>query len=104
MSTEYPPLGHKILQPYLHDNNSARIKLTGVPSARPAIGEDRVHEIPMNEVSPDFSDCWKAASRLLQQQGQGAINELRAHLHPPVLEQLSLRPGIDKYHAYLAYA
>ncbi len=52
-----------------------------------------MHQIPMNEVSPDFAECWQAAGRHLQQQGQGAINWLRAHLHPPMLEHLSFRLG-----------
>ena len=47
----------------------------------------------MNVVSPDFAECWQAAGRHLQQQGQGAINWLRAHLHPPMLEHLSFRLG-----------
>lgn len=47
----------------------------------------------MNEVSPSFAECWQAAGRHLQQQGQGAINWLRAHLHPPMLEHLSFRLG-----------
>ncbi len=52
-----------------------------------------MHEIPMNEMSPDFAECWQSAGRHLQQQGQGAINWLRAHLHPPMLEHLSFRLG-----------
>jgi len=52
-----------------------------------------VHQIPMNEVSPDFAECWQAAGRHIQQQGQGSINWLRAHLHPPMLEHLSFRLG-----------
>jgi hypothetical protein len=52
-----------------------------------------VHEIPMNEPSPAFAECWQSAGRHLQQQGQGAINWLRAHLHPPMLEHLSFRLG-----------
>ena len=47
----------------------------------------------MNEVSPDFAECWQSARRHLQQQGQGAISWLRSHLHPPMLEHLSFRLG-----------
>ena len=54
---------------------------------------DSMYDIPMNEVSPAFAECWQAAGRHLQQQGQGSINWLRAHLQPPMLEHLSFRLG-----------
>lgn len=47
----------------------------------------------MNEVSEAFADCWRAAGRHLQQQGQGALSWMRAHIHPPMLEHLSFRMG-----------
>lgn len=52
-----------------------------------------MYDIPMNEVSEEFAECWRAAGRHLQQQGQKAISWLRAHLHPPMLEHLSFRLG-----------
>ncbi len=52
-----------------------------------------MYDIPMNEASPAFAECWQAAGLHLEQQGQGAVNWLRAHLHPPMLEHLSFRLG-----------
>ena len=61
--------------------------------ARESAVVDRMYELPMSKVSPEFAECWRAAGRHLQQQGQGAVSWLRAHLHPPMLEHLSFRLG-----------
>jgi len=53
--------------------------------------ETAMREIPMREVSPEFAECWQAAGLHLQQQGE--VSWLRAHLHPPILEDLSFRLG-----------
>ena len=48
----------------------------------------------MNQMSPDFLPCWRAAGNHLNKQVQGGIRSwLRAHPHPPVLEHLSFRLG-----------
>ena len=52
-----------------------------------------MHNIHMAEVSEEFAKCWQAAGLHLQEQGQGALKWLRAHLNPPFLEHLSFRIG-----------
>ena len=53
-----------------------------------------MHEIEMQEVTPEFSACWHAAGHHLSQQVQGGIQSwLRADLSPPFLEHLSFRLG-----------
>jgi hypothetical protein len=47
----------------------------------------------MAEVNEAFAKCWQAAGLHLQEQGQGSLNWLRAHLNPPFLEHLSFRIG-----------
>lgn len=47
----------------------------------------------MAQVSEAFAQCWKAAGLHLQEQGQGSLKWLRAHLNPPFLEHLSFRIG-----------
>ena len=59
-----------------------RLSYPGLPPVRPPIWEDSVHQIPMNEVSPDFAECWQAAARHLQQQGQGAHGDLQEEPTP----------------------
>jgi len=63
------------------------------PSSQQPPAPKAFHDIPMPEPSAAFADCWQAAGRPLNAQGQGAISWLRAHLHPPVLEHLSFRLG-----------
>lgn len=52
-----------------------------------------MNNINMREVSEDFAACWRAAGLHLQEQGQGSLKWLRAHLAPPFLEHLSFRIG-----------
>lgn len=53
-----------------------------------------MHNIEMQEMSPDFLKCWQAAGMHLDKQVQGGIKSwLRAHPYPPVLEHLSFRLG-----------
>lgn len=47
----------------------------------------------MDKVSEAFAHCWQAAGLHLQEQGQGSLKWLRAHLNPPFLEHLSFRIG-----------
>ncbi len=49
--------------------------------------------IHMAEVSNEFAECWNAAGLHLQEQGQGALQWLRAQLAPPFLEHFSFRMG-----------
>ena len=51
-----------------------------------------MHNIEMNEVTPEFAECWKDAGRYLQSQTkQVKLNWLKADLVPPFLEHLSFR-------------
>ncbi len=51
-------------------------------------------EIEMQEMSPEFLKCWKAAGMHLHNQVQGGIKSwIRAHQYPPFLEHLSFRLG-----------
>jgi hypothetical protein len=53
-----------------------------------------MHDIEMQEMSPDFLACWQAAGMHLNEQVDGGIQSwLRAHPYPPVLEHLSFRLG-----------
>jgi len=53
-----------------------------------------MYNIEMQEMSPDFFECWQAAGAHLDKQVQGGIKTwLRAHPYPPVLEHLSFRLG-----------
>jgi len=53
-----------------------------------------MHNIEMQEMSPEFLKCWQAAALHLDKQVQGGINTwLRAHPYPPFLEHLSFRLG-----------
>ena len=53
-----------------------------------------MHSIEMQEMSPEFMACWKAAGMHLNQQADGGIQSwLRAHPYPPFLEHLSFRLG-----------
>jgi hypothetical protein len=53
-----------------------------------------MHNIEMQEMSPEFLKCWQAAGTHLDKQVQGGIQSwLRAHPYPPVLEHLSFRLG-----------
>jgi hypothetical protein len=53
-----------------------------------------MHNIEMQEMSPEFLKCWQAAGMHLDKQVQGGIKTwLRAHPYPPVLEHLSFRLG-----------
>ena len=53
-----------------------------------------MHNIEMQEMSPEFLKCWQAAGIHLDRQAQGGIKTwLRAHPYPPVLEHLSFRLG-----------
>lgn len=55
-------------------------------------------DIEMQEVSPQFAECWRAAGRHLSNQVQGGIQSwLRAHMVPPFLEHLSFRLGNQLY-------
>ena len=53
-----------------------------------------MHNIEMQEMSPEFLKCWQAAGTHLNKQAQGGIQSwLRAHPYPPFLEYLSFRLG-----------
>ena len=53
-----------------------------------------MHNIEMQEMSPEFLKCWKAAEIHLNHQIQGGIQSwIRAHPNPPILEHLSFRLG-----------
>lgn len=53
-----------------------------------------MHNIEMQEMSPEFLKCWQAAGNHLNKQAQGGIQSwLRAHPYPPFLEHLSFRLG-----------
>lgn len=53
-----------------------------------------MYDIEMQEVSPEFERCWKAAGTHLNRQVQDGLHSwLRAHLTPPFLEHLSFRLG-----------
>lgn len=53
-----------------------------------------MHEIEMQDMSPEFHKCWQAAGRHLNNQVEGGIQFwLRAHPSPPFLEHLSFRLG-----------
>ena len=53
-----------------------------------------MHNIEMQEMSPEFLKCWQAAGTHLNKQAQGGIQSwLRAHPYPPFLEHLSFRLG-----------
>jgi len=53
-----------------------------------------MYAIELQEMSPQFLDCWKAAGNHLNQQVQDGIQSwLRAHPFPPFLEHLSFRLG-----------
>lgn len=51
-------------------------------------------DIEMQEMTPEFFECWKAASVHLNNQVQGGIQSwLRCHPYPPFREHLSFRLG-----------
>ena len=53
-----------------------------------------MQNIDMQEMSPEFLNCWQAAGNHLNNQVQGGIQSwLRAYPHPPILEHLSFRLG-----------
>jgi hypothetical protein len=53
-----------------------------------------MHDIEMQEASPEFARCWKAAGFHIQGQVQGPLNSwLKVSLNPPFLEHLSFRLG-----------
>lgn len=53
-----------------------------------------MHNIEMQQMSPEFFKCWQEAGMHLDKQVQGGIKTwLRAHPYPPVLEHLSFRLG-----------
>ena len=53
-----------------------------------------MHEIEMQEISPEFLKCWHAAALHLNKQVQGGIQAwLRNNPYPPFLEHLSFRLG-----------
>ena len=53
-----------------------------------------MHNIEIQEMSPEFLKCWQAAGTHLNRQAEGGIQSwLRAHSHPPFLEHLSFRLG-----------
>ena len=53
-----------------------------------------MHNLVMQEMSPEFLKCWQAAGVHLDKQVQGGIKTwLRAHPRPPTLEHLSFRLG-----------
>ena len=59
-----------------------------------------MHNIEMQEMSPEFLKCWQAAGLHLDKQVQGGIKTwLRAHPYPPVLEHLSFRLGNQLFFA-----
>lgn len=53
-----------------------------------------MHNIEMQEMTPAFLDCWKAAGIHIDKQVQGGMQSwLRCHPYPPFLEHLSFRLG-----------
>lgn len=53
-----------------------------------------MHNIEMQEMSPEFLKCWQAAGMHLDKQVQGGIKTwLRAHPYPPALKHFSFRLG-----------
>ncbi len=53
-----------------------------------------MHDIKIQEMSPEFLKCWQSAGAHLNKQVQDGIHSwLRAHPHPPFLEHLSFRLG-----------
>ena len=51
-------------------------------------------DVEMQEMSPEFMDCWQAAGEHIDKQVQGGMQSwLRCHPYPPVLEHLSFRLG-----------
>jgi len=53
-----------------------------------------MYDIEMQEASPEFARCWKAAGVHIQGQVQGPLNSwLKVSLNPPFLEHLSFRLG-----------
>lgn len=53
-----------------------------------------MHNIEMQDMSPDFHSCWQAAGMHLSRQVDGGITSwLRAHPYPPHREHLSFRLG-----------
>ena len=53
-----------------------------------------MYNIEMQEMSPEFLNCWQAAGLHLDKQVQGGIKTwLRTHPYPPFLEHLSFRLG-----------
>lgn len=53
-----------------------------------------MYDIPTDEATQEFAECWQAAGKHLETQVQGGIQSwLRAHLDPPFLEHLSFRLG-----------
>lgn len=53
-----------------------------------------MHSIEVQEVTPEFAQCWQAAREHLHSQVQGGIQSwLKADLRPPFLEHLSFVLG-----------
>ena len=53
-----------------------------------------MHNVEMDEVTPEFSECWRDAGRYLQSQAKEIkLHWLKAELEPPFLEHLSFRIG-----------
>ena len=52
-----------------------------------------MYQIEQNEPSQGFKQAWMSAGKHLQNQGQGAVNWIRATLNPPMIEHLSFRIG-----------
>ncbi|MDO8772688.1 MAG: hypothetical protein Q7K57_29100 [Burkholderiaceae bacterium] len=53
-----------------------------------------MHDIAMQEMTPDFLKCWQAAGDHIDKQVQGGMKSwLRAQPSPPFLEHLSFRLG-----------
>ncbi len=53
-----------------------------------------MHDIEMNDMTPEFLKCWKAAGIHIDKQVQGGMQSwLRCHPYPPFLEHLSFRLG-----------
>ena len=57
-------------------------------------GGKSMYKVETQEMSDEFSTCWKAAGTHLSKQVDGGIQSwLRAHPYPPFLEHLSFRLG-----------
>jgi hypothetical protein len=52
-----------------------------------------MYPIEQSAPSPAFVEAWRFAGRDLSAQGQGALNWVRDHLHPPLTDHLSFRIG-----------